>query len=157
MWGGRVFWVTHASHSNSSSVPKFLGLSCIYAYNLYRRTTKFSMRAPTGRGVSCFQRSATTLHLYECVARFVNDIAKFLVLHLCRLYVYFPRVKIYTVIFNDTYLKSTSCFIASTLSFLLHDAMSKRGICCWCLPLTVTLVYCTQTAKDIVILFFSAW
>ena len=43
----------------------------LYAYTLWHRTTIFGV--VTHMGEACFRGSATPLHLYKCVARFVSN------------------------------------------------------------------------------------
>jgi len=68
MWECDVFLaVSHASQRSP-----IWGFCSIYAYTLWRGTNEFSVVTHTRGGV-CFRRSATPLHIAQCVARFVSD------------------------------------------------------------------------------------
>jgi len=63
-------WVSHTPvpWERSPSAPQFLGFSCIYAYTLWHRMTKFSVVKHTGEA---FQPRRCVLHKW--VARYLSD------------------------------------------------------------------------------------
>ena len=67
---GRVFWCQPSLPSQESSVPALPNFGLLLYLCLHRRTTKFGL---VTHGEGRVFRSATPLHLRQCVAPFVSD------------------------------------------------------------------------------------